>query len=519
MIAELKIAYEEKRLNGLSTISSVLCPRRRFKDVHNACAAVKEEEHICQLCLLLNYNLHIIGEYDQQEILTPEQKTNSSSYTRFLLLSKKLNLAWDIKLTGVVFKTSFVFGFKNSTNNGMLSRVLAVFSQQDVDLIKIESRPWNHQASISHEYPEMRTNKYQYLFIADVLGHLTDAKVSAAIRRLNELCAFVRILGSYAILWSGEVITEKSCRKVTVAKTVLIHGQTKQMEAEGKKVWSLCAMIEGNIKYAHMRGLVKLRSLISTYLKQAKELNYDPATEILVSNGAQQSIYQALYTICRPGQKVIIPTPYWLNYPEIVKLVYAEPVVLRTTLEENYLINPVELEKTLTLHPDAKVIILCNPSNPSGTLHGPEHLEQIAAVLRKPQFRHIVVISDEIYEQLLYQDEGVPERKHVSLPRYKAHAMTGLRVGYLAGPSHYIDPCTLLQAQLTSCPNTIGQVAAVEALKIWTSSAVISSSGWQICPTCALLIQLQHFMSSWIYRRTLRQEGVHCRQKRDSYER
>ncbi|KAL8023468.1 putative prephenate dehydratase, aminotransferase, class I/classII [Plasmopara halstedii] len=517
MGAELKIAYEgeeAKRAVHHFVGTSVLAVA--FKGVHNACAAVKEEEVDYAVLpietsklgtiyvnydLLLNYNLHIIGEYDQQEILTPEQETNSSSYTRFLLLSKKLDLAWDVKLTGVVFKTSFVFGFKNSTNNAMLSRVLAVFAQQDVDLTKIESRPWNHQASISYEYPEMRTNKYQYLFIADVLGHLTDAKVSAAIRRLNELCAFVRILGSFAILRSEEVMTmaEKSGRvknevggtmadkyplnpifqKVTVAKTVLIHGQTKQMEAEGKKVWSLCvgepdynphdrvlaagakAMIEGNIKYAHMRGLVKLRSLISTYLKQAKELNYDPATEILVSNGAQQSIYQALYTICRPGQKVIIPTPYWLNYPEIVKLVYAEPVVLRTTLEENYLINPVELEKTLTLHPDAK------------------HLEQIAAVLRKPQFRHIVVISDEIYEQLLYQDEGVPERKHVSFATLqgmyertllvngfsKAHAMTGLRVGYLAGPSHYIDPCTLLQAQLTSCPNTIGQVAAVEALK------------------------------------------------------
>ncbi|CEG49022.1 aspartate [Plasmopara halstedii] len=228
MIAELKIAYEgeeAKRAVHYFVGTSVLAVA--FKDVHNACAAVKEEEVDYAVLpietskmgsiyvnydLLLNYNLHIIGEYDQQEILTPEQKTNSSSYTRFLLLSKKLNLAWDIKLTGVVFKTSFVFGFKNSTNNGMLSRVLAVFSQQDVDLIKIESRPWNHQASISHEYPEMRTNKYQYLFIADVLGHLTDAKVSAAIRRLNELCAFVRILGSYAILWSGEVITEKSCR-------------------------------------------------------------------------------------------------------------------------------------------------------------------------------------------------------------------------------------------------------------------------------------------------------------------
>lgn len=535
MGAELKIAYEgemaERAAHHFVDNSASAVP---FKRAEDACAAVKDEEvdfavlpietsnlgsiHI-NYDLLLKYGLHVVGEFDQQEN-TPE--ADPTDYTRFLLLSKKEDLALDEKTAGVEFKTSLVFGFKDSTAKGMLNRALTVFSQRDLDLTKIESRPWDGEAPQQSGEKAVDTRRYKYLFYVDVQGHLTDANMAAALRRLSEICAFVRILGSYATSQSEEAMTAAELarktgrvesgtnitmadkyplnpmfRKVTAAKTMLIHGQTKQMEAEGKQVWSLCvgepdylpnervlaagakAMLEGNIKYAHMKGLVELRGLISTYLEKAKGLKYDPATEVLVSNGAQQSVYQALYTVCRPGQKVIIPTPYWLNYPEIVKLVYAEPIPLRTTLEENYLINPVELEKTLTAHPDAKAIILCNPSNPAGTLHTPEQLEKIAAVLRKPQFRHIVVVSDEIYEQLLYQDEGVPERKHVSfatLPGMyersllvngfsKAHAMTGMRVGYLAAPKYFIDPCTLLQAQLTSCPNTVGQVAAVEALK------------------------------------------------------
>ncbi|KAI9987698.1 hypothetical protein PInf_023742 [Phytophthora infestans] len=538
MGAELKIAYEGGEAeraarhfvdNSASAVA--------YKRVEDACAAVKNEKmdfailpiessslgsmHI-NYDLLLKYSLHIVGEYDLQESFIPEQEADFTSYTRFLLLSKKEDLALDERTAGVDFKTSLVFGFKDSTAKRMLTRALTVFSQHDLDLTKIESRPWDGQEPQQSGEKAVDDRRYKYLFYVDVQGHLTDANLAAAMRRLSEICAFVRILGSYATSQSVEAVTAAELsrktgrvetgtnvtmadkyplnpmfQKVTVAKTVLIHGQTKQMEAEGKQVWSLCvgepdynpnervlaagakAMIEGNIKYAHMKGLVELRDLISTYLDKAKGVKYDPATEVLVSNGAQQSVYQALYTVCRPGQKVIIPTPYWLNYPEIVKLVYAEPIPLRTTLEENYLINPEELEKTLTAHPDAKAIILCNPSNPSGTLHSPEHLERIAAVLRKPQFSHVIVVSDEIYEQLLYQDEGVPERKHVSfatLPGMyertllvngfsKAHAMTGLRVGFLAAPKYFIDPCTLLQAQLTSCPNTVGQVAAVEALK------------------------------------------------------
>ncbi|RLN86780.1 hypothetical protein BBJ28_00016583, partial [Nothophytophthora sp. Chile5] len=535
MVAELKIAYEgEMAERAAHHFVGGAASAVGYKRAEDVCVAVKHEDadfavlpiesstlgsiHV-NYDLLLKYGLHIVGEYDLQAKSGDEAEP--TAYTRFLLLSKKEDLALDDKEVGVEFKTSLVFGFKDSTAKGMLNRALTVFSQRELDLTKIESRPWDGQAPQQNGETSVDTRKYKYLFYVDVQGHFTDENVVGALRRLSEMCAFVRILGSYSTSQSDEAITAAKLatktgrletgtnitmadkyplnpmfQKVTVAKTVLIHGQTKQMEAEGKQVWSLCvgepdynphervlaagaqAMTQGKIKYAHMKGMVELRALISKYLEQMKGLKYDPATEVLVSNGAQQSVYQALYAVCKPGQKVLIPTPYWLNYPEIVKLVYAEPVVLRTTLEESYLINPVELEKTLTANPETKAIILCNPSNPAGTLHSPEHLEKLAAVLRKPQFRHVVVVSDEIYEQLLYQDEGVPERKHVSfatLPGMyertllvngfsKAHAMTGMRVGYLAAPKYFIDPCTLLQAQLTSCTNTVGQIAAVEAL-------------------------------------------------------
>ncbi|TYZ57525.1 hypothetical protein PybrP1_011280 [[Pythium] brassicae (nom. inval.)] len=287
--------------------------------------------------------------------------------------------------------------------------------------------------------------------------------------------------------------------KVTSSKTVVIHGITKQLEAEGTQVWSLCvgepdfppearvlaagarAMTEGKVKYTDVKGTSELRVLISQYLERCKGVRYNPQTEILVSNGAKQSVYQALLAICKPGEKVVIPSPFWVSYPAIIKLVDAEPVVFRTKIEENYLIDPVALEAFLAATPGVKAIILCNPSNPSGTLHLPGRLEEIAAVLRQPRFRHILVISDEIYEQLVYQDaDAGPTRSHqcfASLPGMyertlvvngfsKSYAMPGLRVGYLAAPAYFVQQCTKLQGQFTSCASSAGQLAATAAMEL-----------------------------------------------------
>ncbi|CAI5737141.1 unnamed protein product [Hyaloperonospora brassicae] len=284
--------------------------------------------------------------------------------------------------------------------------------------------------------------------------------------------------------------------KVAASKTVVIHGMAKQLESEGKQVWSLCvgepdfapsqrvlkagmaALEQGKVKYTDVKGTADLRSLIAQYLETCKGLKCDPLTEILVSNGAKQSVYQALLSITKPGEQVLIPAPYWVSYPEMVKLTGGEPIILHTKLSENYLIDPVKLEEELTANARVKSLMLCNPSNPAGTMHSPAQLESIAAVLRKPQFRHILVIADEIYEQLVYQDEGEAKREHQSfatLPDMygrtltvngfsKSHAMPGLRIGYLAAPKYFVQVCTKLQGQLTSCANSVGQAAAVEAM-------------------------------------------------------
>jgi aspartate/methionine/tyrosine aminotransferase len=140
-----------------------------------------------------------------------------------------------------------------------------------------------------------------------------------------------------------------------------------------------------------------------------------------------------ILAICRPGDKVILPSPYWGNFEGIFTQVKAGLVRLHNKLEEDYLISPVELKKTLTANPETKILILCNPSNPAGTLHSPEHLEEVAAVLRKPQFRHVVVISDEIYEQLVYRTKAFPrvlqelryDPRHVRA--YDQRVLQGLR--------------------------------------------------------------------------------------------
>ncbi|OQR93657.1 aspartate aminotransferase [Achlya hypogyna] len=282
--------------------------------------------------------------------------------------------------------------------------------------------------------------------------------------------------------------------KLSQSKTVQIHGLTKQLEAEGKTVYSLCVgepdfnpheqvieaarqgLTDGLVKYTEVSGMIKLRKAISGYLERAKGVHYDPATEILVSNGAKQSVFQALLVTCEAGDHVLIPAPYWVSYPDMAKIAGAVPVFLPTNVADSYLINPQVLRETLEADPRIKVMILCNPSNPAGVVHGPELLKEIAAVLA--DFPHVLIIADEIYEQLVYQDEGVEERTHLCFATLlrdrtllingfsKSHAMTGLRVGYMAAPALYTKAATKLQGQLTSCASSIGQVAAIAALEM-----------------------------------------------------
>lgn len=285
---------------------------------------------------------------------------------------------------------------------------------------------------------------------------------------------------------------------VQLGKNITLHGLAKHMEAEGQEVYTLSfgepdflppdrviqagirALEQGKVRYSDVRGDPTLRTLIAKYLALAKNVQYDPATEILISSGGQQGLFYVFYAILRPGDKVILPSPYWAVHAQVVRQMRGNLLLLPGKIEDEYLISPRELEKMLTANPDTKVFLLCNPSNPVGTLHSPERLEEIAAVLRKPQFRHVIVLSDEIYEQLIYQNEGEPTRVHqsfASLPGMrdrtitvngfsKAYAMTGMRVGYVAAPAHFVSPLLLCQSIFSSTVNTIGQMAAIEAMTL-----------------------------------------------------
>ncbi|RLN97018.1 hypothetical protein BBJ28_00022727 [Nothophytophthora sp. Chile5] len=455
--------------------------------------------------LLLKYGVAVVGECEWAISSAKAAETR----TRFWLLAKT-STPPPSKATDCKMSLAFAFGTGN--DHGQLYQALGVFASRGIDLTKIESRPWSSS--------DPTAVKATFLFYVDIKAHQSDVNVIDALANLRALCAYVRVLGCYvsgALESSNEVLAavpwEKKSMKqkyplspvfdqTTVAKTIEIFGMTKQMEAEGKPVYSLCvgepdfpppksvleagiqALQQGKTKYCDMRGMGELRELITTYLHRTKGVRYDPATEVQICSGAQQALYNVILAICRPGDKVILPAPYWGNYEGIIMQVKATLVKLHNKLEEDYLINPEALEKTLTEHPETKILILCNPSNPAGTLHSPEQLEAIAAVLRKPQFRHVVVISDEIYEQLVFQDEGVPERVHKNFAMIpdmfertilingfsKAFAMTGLRIGYVAGPKHFIEPCQLMQGQTTSCANSVGQVMAIKAMKLELAS-------------------------------------------------
>ncbi|KAE9119809.1 hypothetical protein PF010_g7725 [Phytophthora fragariae] len=202
-------------------------------------------------------------------------------------------------------------------------------------------------------------------------------------------------------------------------------------------------MSEGNFKYVTMKRLVELSGLISTYLEKVNGLKYDPTTEVLVSNGAQQSVYQVLSSRPEGDQSSRRRTGSTKGKSSSS----CTRKLFRCT-RRSRLVKSAEFKKTMTAHPDAKAAILCIPSHPAGTLNNPKHLERITAVLRKPQFW-----------------SSRSRSTSSCCARMRACPSASDNAGILAAPKYYIDQCMLLQVQLTSCPNTtVGHVAAVEAL-------------------------------------------------------
>ena len=190
----------------------------------------------------------------------------------------------------------------------------------------------------------------------------------------------------------------------------------------------------------------------------------------MVGNGAKQCVYQGILAVVGEGDQVLIPTPYWPSYPEMVSLVGATPVFCETKAKDGFLLTPQALEETLSTNPKIRMLILCNPSNPTGGVHDETRLKELAAVLEK--YPQVGILSDEIYERLSYKGEppafaSMPnmfERTLTVNGFSKAYAMTGMRLGYLAAPERLAKAVTTIQSQLTSCAGSISQAAGVAAL-------------------------------------------------------
>ena len=223
------------------------------------------------------------------------------------------------------------------------------------------------------------------------------------------------------------------------------------------------AVDENYSRYSPVPGYPELRKAIVEKLKRENGLDYSTA-EILVSNGAKQSVCNTVMALVNPGEEVIIPAPYWVSYPQMVKLAGEEPVIVEATFEQNFKMTPEQLEKAIT--PKTRMLILCSPSNPTGSVYSKDELKALADVI----LRHddLFVLADEIYEHIIYigrhesiaQFPGMKERSIIVNGVSKAYAMTGWRIGYIAAPEWIVKGCNKLQGQYTSGPCSVSQKAA-----------------------------------------------------------
>lgn len=226
------------------------------------------------------------------------------------------------------------------------------------------------------------------------------------------------------------------------------------------------AVDENYSRYSPVPGYPALKKAIVDKLKNENGLDYEPS-QIICSNGAKQSVCNAVLALVNPGDEVIIPAPYWVSYPQMVLLAEGTPVTVEATIEQDFKITPEQLEAAIT--PKTRALILCSPSNPTGSVYSAEELEALAAVLRRHE--NVIVLSDEIYEHINYVGrhasiascEGMKERTVVINGVSKAYAMTGWRIGFIAAPEWIAKGCNKLQGQYTSGPCSVSQMAATAA--------------------------------------------------------
>ncbi len=272
--------------------------------------------------------------------------------------------------------------------------------------------------------------------------------------------------------------------RLAPSETLAMSQKSNEMKAQGIDVINLSvgepdfntpehikeaakkAVDENWTYYSPVPGYADLRKAISAKLKNENNLEYS-INEILVSNGAKQSVCNAIMALIDDGDEVIIPAPYWVSYPQMVKLAGGDPVYVGAGFEQNFKITGEQLEAAIT--PKTRMLILCSPSNPTGSVYSQKELEELANVIKKHE--DIIVVSDEIYEHINYigkhhsiaQFPGMKERTVIVNGVSKAYAMTGWRIGYIAGPEWIVKGCNKLQGQYTSGPSSISQKAAEAA--------------------------------------------------------
>jgi aspartate aminotransferase len=269
--------------------------------------------------------------------------------------------------------------------------------------------------------------------------------------------------------------------------TLAMAAKAKQLKTDGRQVFdfsvgepdfntpkhicdaALAAMQAGHTHYTVASGIPELKAAVAKQYLAEHGLKYT-AKQVVISNGAKHSLHNVFTAVCNPGDEVIIPAPYWVSYAELVKLTGAKPVIVETAENNHFKLTPQQLRAAIT--PKTKMLLICSPSNPTGTVYSPEELVALADIAIE---KNLTVVSDEIYERLIYAGHkfvsmatvrpGMPERTIIVNGVSKAYAMTGWRIGWTLSPENIATAMADLQSQETSNPCSVSQYAALAAVE------------------------------------------------------
>lgn len=281
---------------------------------------------------------------------------------------------------------------------------------------------------------------------------------------MNQLSDRLNRLATSATLAMSQKSSELKAQGVDVIN--LSVGEPDFNTPDHIKAAAIKAVEENFSRYSPVPGYPALREAIVKKLKNENGLEYT-AAQISCANGAKQSVCNAVLAIVNDGDEVIVPAPYWVSYPDMVKLAGGTPVFIPAGIEQDFKITPAQLEAAIT--PKTRAIILCSPSNPTGSVYSKAELAALAEVLAKHE--RVLILADEIYEHINYigkhesiaQFENIRDRVVIINGVSKAYAMTGWRIGFIAGPEWIVKGCNKLQGQYTSGPCSVSQKAAEAA--------------------------------------------------------